>query len=56
MFARRLDDCSSINVVEARSGDFLAPGRALICPGNRHFKSPAPSTGRHRGARGPGTG
>jgi len=38
MFARRLDDCSSINVVEARSGDFLAPGRALICPGNRHLK------------------
>ena len=38
MFARRLDDCSSINVVEARSGDVLAPGRALICPGNRHLK------------------
>jgi two-component system chemotaxis response regulator CheB len=38
MFARRLDDCSSINVVEARSGDLLAPGRALICPGNRHIK------------------
>src|SRR6202011_3494775 len=38
MFARRLDDCSSISVVEARSGDLLAPGRALICPGNRHLK------------------
>jgi two-component system, chemotaxis family, protein-glutamate methylesterase/glutaminase len=38
MFARRLDDCSSINVVEARSGDLLAPGRAFICPGNRHLK------------------
>ena len=38
MFARRLDDCSSINVVEARSGDLLAPGRAFICPGNRHIK------------------
>jgi two-component system, chemotaxis family, protein-glutamate methylesterase/glutaminase len=38
MFARRLDDCSPINVVEARSGDLLAPGRAFICPGNRHLK------------------
>ncbi len=38
MFARRLDDCSSINIVEARSGDLLAPGRAFICPGNRHMK------------------
>jgi two-component system chemotaxis response regulator CheB len=38
MFARRLDDCSSINVVEARSGELLAPGRAFICPGNRHLK------------------
>jgi two-component system chemotaxis response regulator CheB len=38
MFARRLDDCSSINVVEARSGDLLAPGRVFICPGNRHIK------------------
>jgi two-component system chemotaxis response regulator CheB len=38
MFARRLDDSSSINVVEARSGDLLSPGRALICPGNRHLK------------------
>jgi two-component system chemotaxis response regulator CheB len=38
MFARRLDDCSSINVVEARSGELLAPGRAFICPGNRHIK------------------
>jgi two-component system chemotaxis response regulator CheB len=38
MFARRLDDCSSINVVEARSGDLLAPGRAFVCPGNRHIK------------------
>jgi two-component system, chemotaxis family, protein-glutamate methylesterase/glutaminase len=38
MFARRLDDCSAINVVEARSGDMVAPGRAFICPGNRHLK------------------
>jgi two-component system chemotaxis response regulator CheB len=38
MFARRLNDCSSIHVSEALSGDLLRPGRAFICPGNRHLK------------------
>jgi two-component system, chemotaxis family, protein-glutamate methylesterase/glutaminase len=38
MFARRLNDCSAIHVAEARSGDLLGPGRAFICPGNRHLK------------------
>jgi two-component system chemotaxis response regulator CheB len=38
MFARRLDDCSPVSVVEARSGDLLSPGRVFICPGNRHLK------------------
>jgi len=38
MFARRLNDCSSIHVSEALSGDVLRPGRAFICPGNRHLK------------------
>jgi len=37
MFARRLDECSAIHVREARSGDFLSAGHALICPGNRHM-------------------
>ncbi len=37
MFARRLDECSSIHVQEARSGDFLMAGRAYVCPGNRHM-------------------
>jgi two-component system chemotaxis response regulator CheB len=37
MFARRLDDLSAIDVQEARSGDLLLTGRALICPGNRHM-------------------
>lgn len=37
MFARRLDECSAITVREARSGDLLLAGRALICPGNRHI-------------------
>jgi two-component system, chemotaxis family, protein-glutamate methylesterase/glutaminase len=38
MFARRLNDCSSLNVGEATSGEMLRPGRAMICPGNRHLK------------------
>jgi len=38
MFARRLDECCSIRVKEAASGDLLVAGRALICPGNRHIK------------------
>ncbi len=38
MFARRLDEMSSLSVKEARSGDLLLPGRALICPGNRHIR------------------
>lgn len=38
MFARRLDECCSIDVKEAQSGDLLLAGRALICPGNRHMK------------------
>jgi two-component system, chemotaxis family, protein-glutamate methylesterase/glutaminase len=37
MFARRLDECCPIGVQEARSGDLLVAGRALICPGNRHM-------------------
>jgi two-component system chemotaxis response regulator CheB len=37
MFARRLDECSALEIVEARSGDLLLSGRALICPGNRHM-------------------
>jgi two-component system, chemotaxis family, protein-glutamate methylesterase/glutaminase len=38
MFARRLNECSAIDVREGRSGDLLIAGRALICPGNRHMK------------------
>lgn len=38
MFARRLDDSCAIEVKEARSGDLLLAGRALICPGNRHMR------------------
>ncbi|MHB8524590.1 MAG: protein-glutamate methylesterase/protein-glutamine glutaminase [Candidatus Acidiferrales bacterium] len=37
MLAKRLDESSLINVREARSGDRLVAGEALICPGNRHL-------------------
>src|SRR5215470_12909593 len=37
MFAKRLDECCALDVQEARSGDLLLAGRALICPGNRHM-------------------
>jgi two-component system, chemotaxis family, protein-glutamate methylesterase/glutaminase len=37
MFARRLDECCEIDVAEAKSGDLLIAGRALVCPGNRHM-------------------
>ena len=38
MFARRLDELSSLRVKEAQSGDALQAGRVLICPGSRHMK------------------
>ncbi len=38
MFARRLDELSSLQVKEAQSGDQLQAGRVLICPGSRHMK------------------
>ena len=37
MFARRLDECSALDVQEAKSGDLLLAGRVLLCPGNRHI-------------------
>jgi two-component system, chemotaxis family, protein-glutamate methylesterase/glutaminase len=39
MFARRLDECTSLRVKEAQSGDVLHAGRVLICPGSRHLKA-----------------
>jgi two-component system chemotaxis response regulator CheB len=38
MFASRLDALCSIEVKEARDGDIILPGRALIARGNRHLK------------------
>jgi two-component system, chemotaxis family, protein-glutamate methylesterase/glutaminase len=36
-FARRLDELCEIEVREAREGDAVESGLALICPGNRHL-------------------
>jgi two-component system chemotaxis response regulator CheB len=37
-FARRLNESCALEVKEAQSGDLLAAGRVLICPGDRHIK------------------
>ncbi len=37
-FARRLNESCALEVKEAHSGDILAAGRVLICPGDRHIK------------------
>jgi len=37
MFAKRLDECTPLEVREARSGDLLLAGRVFISPGNRHI-------------------
>ncbi len=59
-FARRLNECCRIAVKEAAAGDQVAPGLALIAPGNRHLVlrrsgaryvvelSDAPPVSRHR--------
>jgi two-component system chemotaxis response regulator CheB len=36
MFARRLDQATAMNVREAKDGDVITPGTALVAPGNRH--------------------
>ena len=38
MFAARLNAACAIEVKEAKDGDLVLPGRALIAPGNRHLK------------------
>lgn len=38
MFAARLNASSAIEVKEARDGDLVLPGRALIAPGDFHLK------------------
>ncbi|MFW5750234.1 MAG: protein-glutamate methylesterase/protein-glutamine glutaminase [Planctomycetota bacterium] len=36
-FAERLDRESAMDVSEARDGDLVGPGRAVLAPGNRHM-------------------
>ena len=36
--AERLDQCSAVSVAEAQAGDVLAPGRALLAPGDFHLR------------------
>jgi two-component system, chemotaxis family, protein-glutamate methylesterase/glutaminase len=38
MFARRLNELSSLRVKEAQSGDILQAGRVLVSPGSRHMR------------------
>lgn len=38
MFAERLDHSTNLDVKEAKTGDFVARGRVLIAPGDRHMK------------------
>lgn len=38
MFATRLNSLCDIEVKEAKDGDLVLPGRALIAPGNRHLR------------------
>ncbi|MBS0196874.1 MAG: chemotaxis response regulator protein-glutamate methylesterase [Planctomycetes bacterium] len=37
-FAQRLDSLSEIEVREAKDGDWVTPGLALLAPGNRHMR------------------
>jgi two-component system chemotaxis response regulator CheB len=36
-FAERLNDLCAIEVREAKDGDIVGPGRALLAPGNQHM-------------------
>ncbi len=38
MFAERLNNSTKLNVKEARTGDFIETGTALIAPGDQHMK------------------
>jgi two-component system chemotaxis response regulator CheB len=37
MYARKLDEISRLEVVEAREGDLLSSGRVLLAPAGRHL-------------------
>ena len=37
-FARRLDEACELEVLEARDGDSVIPGRAILAPGDKHLR------------------
>jgi two-component system chemotaxis response regulator CheB len=37
-FAKRLNEACNLDVKEAQSGDLIAAGRVLVCPGDRHMR------------------
>ena len=37
-FAQRLNEYSVMDVIEATDGDQMAPGRVLVCPGNKNME------------------
>ncbi len=37
-FAARLNDLSEMEVIEARDGDSVIPGRAILAPGDKHLR------------------
>ncbi len=47
-FAARLDDIGDYRVREARDGDLIGPGEALVAPGDAHLAVAGSSTGRLR--------
>ncbi|MDD3352369.1 chemotaxis response regulator protein-glutamate methylesterase [Zoogloea sp.] len=49
MFARRLDGLCALRVREARHGDRVEPGLALIAPGGRHLQLARDGGGYHVG-------
>ncbi len=38
LFAERLNNSTAFTVKEARSGDYIEPGSALVAPGSKHMK------------------
>ncbi len=38
MFAERLNNSTNLNVKEAKTGDILLPGMAILAPGDQHMK------------------
>jgi two-component system chemotaxis response regulator CheB len=53
LFARRLDDISTLHVAEARHGDAVLPGTVLLAPAGRHlcFRSGLDGVSAHLDAR-----